>query len=53
MTAVDESAVAALATARSPATENTMTSWDGAELFYRAWLPATPSDKALILFVIV
>jgi alpha-beta hydrolase superfamily lysophospholipase len=32
------------------ATEHTMTSWDGAELFYRAWLPASPTQKALLLF---
>lgn len=25
-------------------------SWDGTELFYRAWLPETPASKALILF---
>ncbi len=30
--------------------EQTMTSWDGARLFYRAWLPAHPTDKALVLF---
>ena len=32
------------------ATEHTMASWDGAELFYRAWLPASPTEKALLLF---
>jgi alpha-beta hydrolase superfamily lysophospholipase len=32
------------------ATEATMPSWDGAELFYRAWLPETPTEKALLLF---
>lgn len=31
-------------------TENKMTSWDGTELFYRAWLPATAAKKALLLF---
>ena len=31
-------------------TEHTMTSWDGTELFYRAWLPEKPADKALLLF---
>src|ERR1041384_5158163 len=31
-------------------TENTMTSWDGAELFYRAWLPASRTERALLLF---
>lgn len=31
-------------------TENTFTTWDGAELFYRAWIPAKPTDKALLLF---
>lgn len=30
--------------------ENTMTQWDGTELFYRAWLPAAPTRKAMILF---
>ncbi len=25
-------------------------SWDGAELFYRAWLPEKPANKALLLF---
>ena len=28
----------------------TFKSWDGAELFYRSWLPAKPTDKALLLF---
>lgn len=31
-------------------TENTFTTWDGAELFYRAWVPAKPTQKALLLF---
>lgn len=30
--------------------EHTMTTWDGLELFYRAWRPTTPCDKALMLF---
>jgi alpha-beta hydrolase superfamily lysophospholipase/SAM-dependent methyltransferase len=30
--------------------ERTMTTWDGQTLFYRAWLPASPSDKAVLLF---
>ena len=30
--------------------ENTFASWDGAELFYRAWIPAQPTKKALLLF---
>ena len=30
--------------------ERSFASWDGAQLFYRAWLPASPTDKALILF---
>jgi alpha-beta hydrolase superfamily lysophospholipase len=30
--------------------EETMASWDGAELFYRAWIPAEAKDKALLLF---
>ncbi len=32
------------------ATEATMSSWDGAKLFYRAWIPDTPTEKALLLF---
>jgi alpha-beta hydrolase superfamily lysophospholipase/SAM-dependent methyltransferase len=31
-------------------TEHTMASWDGTNLFYRAWLPDLPTDKALLLF---
>lgn len=30
--------------------EHTVTLRDGTALFYRAWLPATPTDKALLLF---
>jgi alpha-beta hydrolase superfamily lysophospholipase len=30
--------------------EETMASWDGAELFYRAWVPAEAKEKALLLF---
>jgi alpha-beta hydrolase superfamily lysophospholipase/voltage-gated potassium channel Kch len=33
-----------------PAAEHTMSSWDGAQLFYRAWIPSQPTDKALLLF---
>src|SRR5687768_13788886 len=32
------------------AAEETMSSWDGVELFYRAWIPAQPTEKALLLF---
>jgi alpha-beta hydrolase superfamily lysophospholipase/SAM-dependent methyltransferase len=32
------------------AAEETMSSWDGAELFYRAWVPAEATEKALLLF---
>src|SRR5947208_9203950 len=32
------------------AAEETMTSWDGTQLFYRAWIPAVPAKKALLLF---
>src|SRR6266850_863732 len=32
------------------ATERTFTSCDGAELFYRSWIPDKPTDKALLLF---
>ena len=31
-------------------TEHTFVSRDGTELFYRAWLPTKPTDKALLLF---
>ena len=31
-------------------TEQTFASWDGTKLFYRAWLPAKSTDKALLLF---
>src|SRR5215468_4531027 len=31
-------------------TETTFTSWDGAELFYRSWIPNRATDKALLLF---
>lgn len=30
--------------------EHFMITWDGLKLFYRAWRPPTPSDKAVILF---
>jgi alpha-beta hydrolase superfamily lysophospholipase/SAM-dependent methyltransferase len=33
-----------------PVTEETMVSWDGAQLFYRAWIPAEAKEKALLLF---
>src|SRR5438552_7638550 len=33
-----------------PAAEHTMSSWDGARLFYRAWIPPRPTAKALLLF---
>jgi alpha-beta hydrolase superfamily lysophospholipase/SAM-dependent methyltransferase len=32
------------------AAEFTTTSWDGAELFYRAWIPTQATQKALLLF---
>ena len=32
------------------ALETTFTTWDGAELFYRAWIPPLPTEKALLLF---
>jgi alpha-beta hydrolase superfamily lysophospholipase/SAM-dependent methyltransferase len=37
------------ASAMTPA-EHTFTLPDGTELFYRAWLPAAPASKALLLF---
>ena len=36
-------------TAARPCAVRTMRTWDGASLTYRAWLPAAPSDKALLL----
>ncbi|MCA9283736.1 MAG: bifunctional alpha/beta hydrolase/class I SAM-dependent methyltransferase [Phycisphaerales bacterium] len=30
--------------------ELSMPLWDGTSVFYRAWLPATPSDRAVLLF---
>ena len=32
------------------ATEHFFQSWDGTELFYRAWLPPSGAEKALLLF---
>jgi alpha-beta hydrolase superfamily lysophospholipase/SAM-dependent methyltransferase len=32
------------------ATEHTLASWDGAQLFYRAWIPTARTEKALLLF---
>jgi alpha-beta hydrolase superfamily lysophospholipase/SAM-dependent methyltransferase len=32
------------------ATEQTFATWDGPELFYRAWIPAKSTNKALLLF---
>jgi alpha-beta hydrolase superfamily lysophospholipase/SAM-dependent methyltransferase len=32
------------------ATEHTFKTWDGTELFYRAWLPTQTANRALILF---
>jgi alpha-beta hydrolase superfamily lysophospholipase/SAM-dependent methyltransferase len=34
----------------NPASEHTLSLRDGTRLFYRAWLPATPAQKALLLF---
>jgi alpha-beta hydrolase superfamily lysophospholipase/SAM-dependent methyltransferase len=31
-------------------TESTFRTWDGAELFYRAWIPTDATNKALLLF---
>jgi len=31
-------------------TEHNFTTWDGSQLFYRAWLPEQPTNNALILF---
>lgn len=32
------------------ATEGTFASWDGSEIFYRSWMPAAKTEKALLLF---
>lgn len=32
------------------ASEHTFRTWDGIELFYRAWLPAQKTDRAVLLF---
>jgi alpha-beta hydrolase superfamily lysophospholipase/SAM-dependent methyltransferase len=32
------------------ATEHSFSSWDGAQLFYRAWIPVKAANKALFLF---
>jgi alpha-beta hydrolase superfamily lysophospholipase/SAM-dependent methyltransferase len=47
MTAVQHSSLSALA--RAP-TEHSVAMPDCAQLFYRAWLPAAPTKKALLLF---
>ena len=31
-------------------TEHTLVLWDGTELFYRAWLPEQPAERAVFLF---
>jgi alpha-beta hydrolase superfamily lysophospholipase/SAM-dependent methyltransferase len=41
---------ARLTTGGLEATEHTFATWDGVELFYRAWIPARATDKALLLF---
>ncbi|HEV3259083.1 MAG TPA: bifunctional alpha/beta hydrolase/class I SAM-dependent methyltransferase [Gemmataceae bacterium] len=40
----------AVITAKRAASEHVMTTWDGTDLFYRAWLAPTPTDRALLLF---
>jgi alpha-beta hydrolase superfamily lysophospholipase len=30
--------------------EHKFVSWDGTRLFYRAWLPTTPPERAILLF---
>jgi alpha-beta hydrolase superfamily lysophospholipase/SAM-dependent methyltransferase len=44
------SAIQKLETDMCRETTHRMSSWDGAQIFYRAWCPAGPADKALILF---
>jgi alpha-beta hydrolase superfamily lysophospholipase/SAM-dependent methyltransferase len=46
MTIVDERSQ----TPKTVPIEKTMRTWDGVELFYRAWLPEQKSDRAVILF---
>src|SRR5438045_6601969 len=45
-----ESAPCGSATGGEPMIERYFTTWDGARLFYRAWLPDRPAGKALVLF---
>ncbi len=39
-----------VASSQRLATKHVMTTWDGTELFYRAWPPTHQSDKAVLLF---
>lgn len=39
-----------IVTGSRSATEHTFRTWDGAEIFYRAWPARAPSDRALLLF---
>jgi alpha-beta hydrolase superfamily lysophospholipase/SAM-dependent methyltransferase len=47
--ASDPASFPSLQPQRIPA-EHTFTSWDGTEIFYRAWPPERPAAKALLLF---
>lgn len=49
MTTVQVQVQASPSTA-AQSSEHTLTLWDGVKLFYRAFLPKTPTTKALVLF---
>ena len=49
MTVVDRPPIAPSARPRNAALESTFRTFDGTELFYRAWLPTEPARRALIL----
>lgn len=48
--ATQQQPATAVETAPRTASEHTLTSWDGQEIFYRAWRPAAESDRAILLF---
>src|SRR5262245_12668988 len=45
-----ERSIAPSPAAAVQASEHTLDLWDGTELFYRAWLPAKPVQRAVFLF---
>jgi alpha-beta hydrolase superfamily lysophospholipase/SAM-dependent methyltransferase len=50
MTTINVQPVAASSSAQPEPTEHFLPMEDGTELFYRAWLPARPAQRALFLF---